>query len=344
MSDDTLAVRVERTIQTQRLFARHARVVVGVSGGADSVGLLHLLCELRARWSLTLHVAHLDHGLRADSAEDAAFVQALGVSQGIPTTIERRDVAARCTAEGWSLEDGARRMRYQFFLEVSRRHAATHIALAHTADDQAETVLMRILRGSGLLGLGAIPMTRPLDEMWIVRPLLEVWRREVVDYLQVQGAAYRDDASNRDPRFVRNRIRHELLPLLEERYNPNVKGALTQLAAQSQTDYAYLQRAAQRQWKRTAKVGPPSQVTIAIATFLRQPKALQCQLVRQAIQQVHGDLTQFEFRHWIEIERLVTERPAGSCVDLPGGVQWRREHDRVTCRQLTPQTHPVAVE
>ncbi len=338
MTAHELVGRTHHTMVRQQLVSGKPRMIVAVSGGADSVALLHVLVALRPLLQSTLHVAHLDHGLRGASREDAQFVQRLGVQWNVPTTIERRPVRDICHREGWSLEDGARRMRYQFFLDVARRVSAEYVALAHTADDQAETVLMRLLRGTGLTGLGAMPITRPLADagegagIWVIRPLLEVWRRDILAYLEAHRLSYREDATNRDSRFLRNRIRHELLPLLEQHYNPRVKGALTQLAEQSRWDERYLQDAARRQWKRLVKIQAPSAVWIRVSSFLRQPKALQRHLVRQAVQSVRGDLMRFEFRHWREIERLFVERPLGTQLHLPGGVELRREEDRVLCR------------
>lgn len=314
-----------------------ARVIVGVSGGADSVALLHLLSHLREQAKYRLHVAHLDHGLRKGSEADAEFVQELAVRWRIPCTIERREVRVVCEQEGWSLEDGARRIRYAFLAQVVRTQSATHLALAHTADDQAETVLMRLLRGAGLLGLGAIPMRRRLDEAWIVRPLLDAWRGEIRDYLTAHRLSFREDESNQDLRFTRNRVRHALLPLLEREYNPNIKRALTQLAEQCRWDYAFLQDASARQWKRTSRrrAAPATDpvVAILVQAFLKQPKALQRQLLRRAIDEVSGDAAQIEFRHWLEAEALFSRRPVGSLVDLPGGVQLQRQRDHVMCRR-----------
>ena len=335
MPDDLIAP-VRSAIRHHQLFSSGARLVVAVSGGPDSVALLHLLHRLRAEWKLTLRVAHLDHGLRRDSPQDAAFVRDLASRWGVPATIERRDVAPLCRRHGWSLEDGARRVRYQFLLDVARRHSASHVALAHTADDQAETVLMRLLRGTGLLGLGAMPAMRRLGEAWIIRPLLEVWRAEILAYLAQQGLDACQDATNEDQRFVRNRIRHELLPLLARHYNPNIKDALTQLAEQSRWDYAYLQAAADRQWRRTAGLEAPAQVALRVAVFRRQPKAIQRQLVRQALQRTRGEEGRWEFRHWLEVERLFSERPVGAVLDLPGGVQALREEDQVVFRPSRP--------
>ena len=332
-------LKIRQALATHQLLFPRARVVVAVSGGADSVALLHALVSLRPAWKLVLHVAHLDHGLRDGSREDAAFVRALAAAWDIPCTAARQDVRAACERGGWSLEDGARRVRYAFLLGVANEQRASHIALAHTADDQAETVLMRLVRGCGIVGLSGIPVKRRVEETWIVRPLLDVWRREVLAYLTDAGLTFREDPSNRDLRFVRNRIRHELLPLLERNYNPNIKQALTQLAEQNHWDAAYLQDAAGRQWKRAVKLPTAShgrrEAAISIAAFQRQPKAIQRQLMRQAVQRVHGETVQLEFRHWVEAERLFAARPVGTRVDLPGGVQLRREKERVICARTT---------
>ena len=362
MSADLLEA-VRNTMSAHQLLPRRARVVVAVSGGPDSVALLHLLMRLAPEWPLVLHAAHLDHALRPASAQDAAFVRSVTAQWGIPATIERIDVGACCAREGWSLEDGARRIRYQFLLEAARRHSASHIAVAHTADDQAETVLMRLIRGTGLLGLCAIPVQRELEELseescrspvTVVRPLLEAWRSDILAYLGRMRLAFREDATNADLTFLRNRIRHELLPLLEQRYNPNIRRALVQLAEQSRDDYAFLQAAARRQWKRTAKsparrrangarapASPRLSVALSVDGFLRQPKALQRQLVRQAVQAVRGQTVQLEFRHWLEAEHAFTRCPAGTVVDLPGGIQLRREKDRVICQLAASASRSV---
>jgi tRNA(Ile)-lysidine synthase len=303
--------------------------MVGVSGGADSVALLHILVRLQAPLRLKLSIVHVDHQLRPDSAADAAFVQALAARFKIPAVIEQRDVEALCRTHRWSLEDGARRIRYESFVKAAARWSAGVVALAHTADDQAETVLMRLLRGSGLTGLAGIPVTREAEGIRIVRPLLNCWRHEILDYLADAGLTYRQDASNADRRFVRNRIRHELLPLLAREYNPKIKQALVQLAGHSRVDSTYLESAALRHWKRMARPSRRGQVCLRLPALARQPQALQRQLLRQALRQLQGDLNQFEFRHWLQLERMLGPRAARAAVDLPGGVRVVREQDRL---------------
>lgn len=322
-----LQERVRETIRTDRLLARGNRVLLGVSGGPDSVALLHLLWRLREAWRLGLAVVHVDHQLRPESGGDAAFVEAFAGQLGVPVTVVRRDLGSE-PGHGLSLEDHARRIRYAAFQEVAARQRATHLALAHTADDQAETVLMRLLRGSGLAGAAGIPVTRPLGEVTIIRPLLRVWRQEILAYLREHRLSSRQDATNADRRFVRNRIRHELIPLLEREYNPQIKVLLTQFAQLCQADAAFLSELARRSWKRLVK---PHNGALAIRCegLIGQPKALQRQLIRLAIQSLQGDLAGFEFRHWLQIERLVTDRPAGTILDLPGQVRLERTREHV---------------
>lgn len=340
MTSASVREQVRRTIVSAQLLARGDRVLVGVSGGADSVALLHLLVGLKDARRIWLGVVHVDHQLRPESAEDAAFVQQLAERFDVPAVVIRRNVRAEVARRKLSLEEGARHVRYEAFQEAARMHSATRLALAHTADDQAETVLMRLLRGSGLTGLCAIPMSRPLGECTIIRPLLGIWRKDLVEYLQAHRLAFRQDATNDDPRFVRNRIRHGLLPLLERAYNPQIKPLLSQLAEQCRTDLEFLQAAAQRHWKRLVK-RQNGHLEIRVEGFVKQPPAIQRHLIRLALQQLQGDLTGFEFRHWQEIDRLFTQRPAGTLVDLPGQAQLERTSDRVLVR-VRPAPSPAA--
>jgi tRNA(Ile)-lysidine synthase len=327
-----LLSRVRETIVAEALLRPRARVVVGVSGGPDSVALLHLLARLAPTFPLTLIAVHVDHQLRDESAADAEFVQRLAQQLRVPVVLERADVRAAMRAHGWSLEDGARRLRYQCLLQVARRLSADAVAVGHTADDQAETVLMRLLRGAGTRGLSGIPIKRPLDEaVWVVRPLLTVWRADVLAHLRQAELPFLVDPSNDDPAILRNRIRHELLPHLAQRYNPQVKAALVQGAAQSRQDSGFLRAAAARQWKRIAKPLASGEMLLSLPRFLRQPKAVQWQLVQVLVESLRGEWSQFEFRHWREVERLCQDRPTGTVLDLPGGLRMVRGQDTIRC-------------
>jgi tRNA(Ile)-lysidine synthase len=216
----------------RRLDVTTGGIVVAVSGGPDSVALLRILATLRRGDGLT--VAHLNHQLRgAESDDDEAFVQGLAAKLSLPIHSERLDVKLLTRQLGDNLEAVARRARYAWFARVAQQTAARWVATGHTADDQAETVLHRLLRGTGLKGLRGVAARRELTAgIGLVRPLLPIRRTEVLAYLDAEGQDYRIDSSNRDPAFTRNRIRHELLPLLAERFNPEIVSILGRLAGQ----------------------------------------------------------------------------------------------------------------
>lgn len=208
--------------------------VLAVSGGPDSVALLAGWAALAKERGDRLHVAHLDHRLRPDSADDANYVRALAESLAVSCTV---GVAPTPLEEGpGSLEENARVVRYRFLADVAQEVQASHVAMAHTADDQVETVLYSIVRGTGIHGLGGIPVCRDLNaQVQIIRPLLHVRRSEIEAYLDSINIVARQDETNRDPRFTRNRVRHELLPMLRERFNPRTDEAILRLAEQAQS-------------------------------------------------------------------------------------------------------------
>ena len=202
-------------------------VVVGLSGGADSVALLDVVAQLAARRGFRVVAAHLDHGLRASSAADAAFCRDLCARLGVPLEVGTADVKGRARAEKGGTEEAARHARYAFLRQVKDAHGAVAVAVAHTLDDQAETFLLRLLRGAGSAGLGAM---RPVNGD-ILRPMLEATRKHVVAHLEARGLPHREDESNADLSFLRNRARRELLPYLEQKFNPRVRQALARAAS-----------------------------------------------------------------------------------------------------------------
>jgi tRNA(Ile)-lysidine synthase len=305
---------IVETVRRHAMLPAGARVAVAVSGGPDSVALLHALRELAPRLGFVLTaVAHVNHQLRgAESEQDQRFVGALAAGLGLGWECRQAPPAG-----SGNLEQAARRLRQAFFRELIERGVADRVALGHTRDDQAETVLFRLLRGAGPAGLaGILPVTA--DGM--VRPLLEVSRREVRAYLQTHGLAWREDSSNRSPRFARNRIRQELLPQLERDWNPRLSTALAQLA-----DLAYED---ERQW--SALLEPhlkamrvePGAAEIPLAAFEGLSRAFQRRWLRQAILAARGSLTRIEYAHIEAVLRLAFMRAPGR-VTLPGLVAAR---------------------
>src|SRR5208283_5212261 len=238
-------------IRERRLMRAGDRVCVAVSGGADSVALLRVLLELRSELGIVLSVAHFNHRLRgADSEADEAFVADLAGHHGLEIFSGRGDVRDHALASKLSMEAAARELRYCWLTSLAESHKLNEVATAHTLDDQAETVLLKFLRGAGSRGLAGIypEMFRGAQEkIHFVRPLLCVTREEVEAYLTSLGQSWREDETNRDHRFARNRVRHELLPLLERDYNPNIRRVLSGAAELARAEEEYWQALVERE-------------------------------------------------------------------------------------------------
>jgi len=220
---------VRATIQKYNMFKPRDVVVVAVSGGPDSVGLLHILHSLRDIYNITLHAAHLEHGIRGKEAlEDLDFVKEFCSRLGVPLVSRHDDVPAYAKQRKMSLEAAARKLRYRFLEDVLEAVGGTKIATGHNANDQAETILLNILRGTGFAGLSGI---RPAVQGRIVRPLIEATRAEIEDYLKHKGLRFRIDSSNLDDRYERNKIRQMLIPMLEKEFNPRIVSTLARTAS-----------------------------------------------------------------------------------------------------------------
>lgn len=327
MARDPLAARVRETIQTHAMLAGGERLVVAVSGGPDSTALLSVLRALREELRLDLHVAHLNHGLRPDAAEDAAAVVRMVEAMGCPYHEATEDVAAAAARERRSIEDAGREARYRFLAAVAREIDAQVIATGHTRDDQAETVLMRLLRGSGLRGLAGIPPVRRHEGLWVIRPLIDTSRDEIAEYLARQRLDAREDSSNRDPAMLRNRVRLVLLPILEG-YNPDVRRALARLAEVTRDDADALDALSAPQVDAVLR-GTPGSVHITVQAFGRLPVALQRRALREAIRRVRGNGAQIAFVHIEEARLGVLGGRPGAAWQAPGGVRIFRRPDTI---------------
>ena len=327
--------RVVHTIERHRMFTPGDRVAVAVSGGADSVCLLHVLRNLALRWNLTLSVLHINHNLRGDASRaDADFVRSLAAALDLPFTLHGLDLA---TSPG-NLEQSARNARLAFFHEGLARGLATRIALGHTRSDQAETVLFRFLRGSGATGLVAI---RPVTDRGIVRPLIEIERPEIVAFLQERGIAWREDATNATLDFARNRIRHQLLPQLAREWNPALAETLAHTADLSLAEEAYWQGEMERLAKRhLTRQGPA--ILVSASALAALPLAAARRLVRHAIHLASGGPSSSDFRHIADVIELVARPQGTGRAQLPG-LEVRRSFDWLRLAPPTP-TDPYALQ
>ena len=316
-----LVSSVRRMIALHGMIKAGEKVLVACSGGADSTALLHVLHELREEGSFRLAVAHYDHGLRRASGRDARFVHDLAADLGLTFYMEKADVRAIARKRGLNLEEAGRRLRYEFLRRTASEIGATKIATGHTLDDQAETVLIRLLRGSGSRGLGGIA---PVSENRIIRPLLGARRRDIEDYLKDRGLSHREDETNRDLRFLRNRIRRRLIPYLEKNFEPEVVGKLGRTADVLAAEDRSLDEAT---GPKTAELvegnGRRARLNAAGLAALSTGLARRC--VRLFIGIHKGDLLRVSFD---DVEKIRNLRDRKTAV-LPGELRFIREGDRI---------------
>ncbi len=320
---------VRSTIDCHGLLPRGGTVVVGVSGGPDSLCLLHVLRALAPEYGVSLHVAHLNHRLRdADSDQDAAFVERLAAEWNLPHTIAARDVAAYAEREHLAIEEAARQMRYGFLAEVAQQVGSNTVAVAHHADDQAESVLMHVIRGSGIAGLRGmrpksemgdlrlamgdrLPNTQyPLPALWLIRPLLYVTRADIEAYCAANDLRPRFDLSNLDQTYFRNWLRHTVLPLLAQ-HNPGVREVLCRTAEVAAADYQLLHAEMERAWGQVV-CRADADIVFDLAAWRALPLSLKRATVREAIHRLRRHLRNINFVH---VERAVDMAERGSTGD-----------------------------
>ncbi len=322
MTREALVERGHDTIRRYRMLAAGDTVVVAASGGRDSTALAHVLVRMREDLRLTIHVAHFNHLLRPDAANDAAWVAAMSRALGCP--FHEGAGETRPYAQRWhlSLEDAARRLRFEFLASVAGKVGAQAVATGHTRDDQAETVVMRLIRGSGLRGLAGIPPVRMQGAVRVIRPLIEISRAEIAEYLAQRGVSWRDDPTNQDLTILRNRIRMVTLPALEG-YNPNVRPTLARLADLLREEAEALDELAA---PRIAEVvaGGPGAARIALEPFARLPVALQRRALREAVHRVLGTLGPVAFVHIEGARRMAVNGQTGAVLEWPGGIRVTR--------------------
>lgn len=319
---------VRQYVREQRLLQPGDRVAVAVSGGADSVALLRALVELRQELGIVLSVAHFHHGIRGAEADaDRDFVRALADQLGLELHLEAGDAPAYARAHRLSLETAARDLRHAWFARLISDKQTDKIATAHTLDDQAETVLMRLVRGAGVRGLSGIFPVQ--EEKRLVRPLLTVTRQEVESYLKTLGQAWREDSTNQDPAHTRNRVRHQLLPMLERDFNPAIRGSLADLAETARAEADYWDQQVASALARVSRPGKPSRsgrntsgaasrtVALDLAALTSLPLALERQVLHHVAAQLGSRL---EFVHVQQLAALARGKGAGKRLALPGGL------------------------
>ncbi|MFH0887499.1 MAG: tRNA lysidine(34) synthetase TilS [bacterium] len=317
------------SVKQNDLFAPREKVLVAVSGGPDSVALLHLLSVHGARLNIFPYVVHMHHNLRGkDADKDAKYVEELAKKLGIPITIKKVDIPAISKEQGSNIEEAGRNERYKFFAEVAGRVGAKKVAVAHNANDQVETYLMRLTRGAGTKGLSAMkPLTQLKDGLLIVRPLLQVWRSEIEEYINIQKLKPRIDKTNFLNKYFRNRTRHELIPYLE-RLNPKVKEKIFQSAELARHDEAYFSALTQKLLK--------DKNIFKLKTLAKLEFSLLSRALLKAIEEAKGDLREIEYVHITAIiDKLQDNYPWE--LHLPAGIYAISDGTKLTLTRKKPQ-------
>ncbi len=342
-----------KTVRKYSMIDHGDGVVVGVSGGPDSVALLHFLNSIASRYSLQLHIAHINHMIRGAGAdEDERFVEELARSLSIPITVARVDVPRLARQLGVTVEDAGRDARYGLYRKICVERGFSRAAVAHHADDQAETVLMRILRGAGLRGLAGIPPIRELGEkVTVIRPFIEVSRAQIEKYCAQRGLATRTDPTNVDTQYFRNKVRCELLPLLEREYNSNIRAGLARLARLASDDEQYLEEQAIRLLDAARAAGSAGAVG-------RRGGPARVELDREMMRQAAAPVASRAFAlafaeatggrrdlYWPNIEAMAALAKVGNVgnsTDLPGGVRARLTYDTIVIEPVAEDAEDAA--
>ena len=309
-------------------------VLVAVSGGPDSIFLLHALKSLANKLKIKkIAVCHLDHGLRGkESASDALFVKKIAKELGLQFFSKKVNLA-KAKAGKLSVEEMAREARYRFYKDAALKARANIVATGHTLDDQAETVLMRLVKGASLKGVVGIPPVRREGSIVFIRPLLGIEKKEIADYLERTKIGFRIDRTNLEKIYFRNVVRSEIIPFLEK-YNPRLKRSLSNFAEHLREDFEFIEKEKDKARKIISQ-SDAGELEIQLKDIVIQPKSLQKEILRDALEKIGGEVKRLSFRHWKDAEDFIKYKRTGNALDLPGGIRITR-----TVRTLRFHTLP----
>jgi tRNA(Ile)-lysidine synthase len=332
--NDTIE-KVGETISHYGMIDAGDRIIVAVSGGADSVCLLDILHSMKDELGITLVVAHYDHGMRpSEDWLEGQFVQGLAQSMNLPFETEKGSILTEESTA--SVEERARNARYRFLEEVKNRYHAHKIAVGHSLNDQAETVLMRLLRGSGPSGLAGIPPSR---DNTIIRPLIELQREEIESYLKARELSYATDSSNFETKYLRNKVRLHLLPLLLE-YQPRLIEHLGRLADILSSENEYMELQAEDWVEKEAEQGSDGEISVSVPSFIALSPPLRNRATRYLIKKIGKKLRRIDYGHIQSVYRLATSHHPQGAIDLPHGLTIEKRYNTLcfmTVRKQKPQ-------
>ncbi|MFC1644833.1 tRNA lysidine(34) synthetase TilS [Patescibacteria group bacterium] len=321
-----LIKKIQNFAFQQNLWSKNDKIIVGVSGGPDSVCLLDMFTKIASKYNLELRVAHINYGIRKkDANRDEEITRTLSEKYELELDVLRFKTDKFTDSK--NLENKLRDIRYTFFNKLKKEHGFDLIAVAHNQDDQAETILMRLLRGSGLQGLSAI---QPKNND-IIRPLLETSRQEIISYVTEEKIEYGIDITNKDTKFLRNKIRHNLIPYLEKNYNPKAKEVLSRSASSIATDYDFIEKSCQKKISKIIKINSKTKsISFSVADFEKLPTALQKQGLRIIITKLKKNIKDIETANINEIIKIIKSTKKKNQILNFKGLKLERKNDKVS--------------
>ncbi|OGP77656.1 MAG: tRNA lysidine(34) synthetase TilS [Deltaproteobacteria bacterium RBG_16_49_23] len=334
-----LVEQVRRAIDRYRLLERGDRVIVGVSAGVDSMVLLHLLNGFRQEFELSLIIAHIHHGLRpVESEREAELVQQVSVRLGLPFEYGTFNVKEFKEAGGFSLQDAARKVRFQFFHRLLKKYGGGKIALGHHADDQVETVLLRLFRGSGLKGLKGM---LPIRENRVIRPLLDVWKEEIEAFARENAIPYLIDSSNLKKEYLRNRLRLNLIPLIEQEFQPGFRRAVVRTSILLREENNFIEKEAGEVYQKITRE-EENGVAFKFSSYSSLHQAIQWRFIQKMLEKMDGGST-MDDGEWSDANLIYRrlDRPSASFfLELSHGLCLEKRYDMILLRKERPKTIP----
>lgn len=319
--------RVRSTINKYNLLQKGDKIVLGLSGGPDSVCLLHVLKQLEEEYDISIYAAHLNHQIRGIEAQkDVMYISQLCDSLGIKFFVKSINVPEYCKKNGLSIEEGARKLRYEMFYEIKQKTKSNKIAIGHNLNDQAETILMRMMRGTGLQGLKGIEYKR--DET-IIRPILDIERSSIESYCEEYNLNPRIDSTNLENIYTRNKIRLDLIPYMQENFNTNVIESICRMGNNLKLDNDYIEEEGNKKFKEVSKLNNNASVEIILDKYIDLHKAIKSRIIRNSIKYILGDTNFVDQKHIEDVFDLENEDKINKKLVLPRGLFVYRNNDNI---------------
>ena len=322
---------IVKTIFDYNMIDQKDKILAAVSGGPDSVALVLSLLALKERYTIKIGIIHLNHRLRGkESLRDEAFVKNLADTLALPFHKRQKDVKAYAEKHRLSIEEAGREVRYDFFQQIAESHGYTKIALGHTKDDNAELVLMNLLRGAGPKGLSGIP---PIRDGRYIRPLIRVSKAKILAFLKLKKQAYVFDSSNKDMKYLRNNIRYKLIPHLQSEYNPEIIDALDRLSNILKQEEDFWDAETKLQFNHCLIKANNSSIVFSKTLLSNLHPALLNRVLRRAIKQIKKDLKRISLAHITDIIEFCFNKPSGVSLDLPGQIRIYKKNDTIIIKK-----------